>query len=198
MGYLDENTNEGGDMSSLRDEEVLALSVRNPAHFEVLVDRYQAAFTRNVRKVLGSRAEVEDVVQETFTKIYVNASRFQEVPGAKFSSWAYKILFNTAFTYYKKTRRREDFFTNVDDEILGYLPDLSADSMEKLGLRDQVARVIAKMPEALARVLTLYYIEDKPQQEIAKMEGLSLPAVKTRIHRAKKAFREIDISLLAI
>jgi len=199
MGYLDETTNnlEGmpADLSGKRDEELLAASVSNPAMFEALVDRYQAAFLRNTRKVLGTREEAIDVVQETFTKIYMNAGRFHEVEGAKFSSWAYKILFNTSFTYYQKTKKKENFFARVDEEVWNILPDMSADTLERMSMRDEVAKAIANIPEPLARILTLYYIEDKPQKEIADLEGISLPAVKTRIHRAKKAFRNININM---
>ena len=179
----------------MRDEELLVLSVKSPRHFEILVNKYQEPFLRNARKVLGTREEAIDVVQETFTKIYVNANKFKEVEGARFSSWAYKILFNTAFTYYKKTKRKEGFFAQIDDEIWSLLPDKSVEGLEEKSVRDYVASVIARMPEPLAKVLTLHYIDDKPQKEIADELGVSLPAVKTRIHRAKKAFRDINLSI---
>jgi len=181
-----------------RDEEILALSIENPRHFEILILRYQDAFLRNARKVLGPREEAIDVVQETFTKIYVNAKKFREVEGAKFSSWAYKILFNTAFTHYKKTKKKEGFFAQIDDEVWNILPDLSIESLEERGMRDFVASIISRMPEPLAKVLTLHYIEDKPQKEIAEMESSSLPAIKTRIHRAKRIFKELSESKLFV
>ena len=198
MGYLD-NTKDNlrdSELESMRDEEVLALSVTSPRHFEALVNKYQEPFLRNARKVLGTREEAIDVVQETFTKIYVNANKFKEVEGARFSSWAYKILFNTAFTYYKKTKRKEGFFAQIDDEIWALLPDRNTESFEDKSVRDYVASVISRMPEPLARVLSMHYIDDKPQKEIAEELGVSLPAVKTRIHRAKKVFKDINLSLI--
>jgi len=189
MGYLDYIAEIEAEERS--DEEILAASIGDPALFEVLVDRYQDAFVRNVRKVLGNREEVIDVVQEAFTKIYMNASRFKKVEGAKFSSWAYKILFNTSFTYYQKLKKKEGNTTMLEDEIWDIIPDINVEDLGKKTVRDSVARAISKMPEGLARMLTLHFIEDRPQKEIAEMEGISVSAVKTRIHRAKKIFKGI-------
>ncbi|MEK7179150.1 MAG: sigma factor [Patescibacteria group bacterium] len=75
-----------------RDEEVLFLSVKKPAVFEVLIKRYQDPFRNKVRGIIGDREEVNDIVQETFVKIYLNAARFQVQEGASFKSWGYKIL----------------------------------------------------------------------------------------------------------
>ena len=183
------------DFSELRDEEVLALSIDKPALFGLLVDRYQAAFIRKVQKVIGHREEVVDVVQETFTKIYLNASKFKTQEGAQFSSWAYKILLNTTFTHYQKYKRENEKSTKLEAEIWDIIPDFSVESLEKRGIRDVVATVLARMPESLARVLTLYFIEDKPQKEIAEIEGVSVSAVKTRIPRAKREFKKTGFEM---
>ena len=197
MQYLDiSNQEEGVKPEEMSDEKVLALSIKEPRHFEIIVDRYQAAFTRNARKVLGNREEVDDAVQEAFTKIYMNASRYEPVEGAKFSSWAYKILFNTTFTHYKKLKRVDESGAKLDEEIWALIPDAKESDFEKLTARDLIARTIAKMPEPLAKILTLHYLEDRPQKEIAEMEGVTVSAVKTRIHRAKKEFKKINIGIV--
>jgi len=51
------------------------------------------------------------------------------------------------------------------------------------------------MPEHLGRVLKLHFIEGRPQEEIAKMEGVSVGAIKTRVHRAKKEFKKINVTI---
>ena len=65
-----------------KDEEILFRSVKKPALFEVLIGRYQTPFLNKVRSILGNREEVEDIVQETFVKIYLNAGRFKVQEGA--------------------------------------------------------------------------------------------------------------------
>lgn len=176
---------------NLSDEEILARSIASPKLFEVLVDKYEEAFLRKARRILGNRPEAEDVVQEAFTKIYVYASRFVPRKGASFSSWAYKILMNTTFTYYKKLKNRGMTEVSIDDEFLALAPDEAHLGFEKENYKDAVASVLSRMPENLARVLSLHFIDDKPQQEVAEELGTSVSAVKTRIHRAKKEFRKI-------
>ena len=119
------------------------------------------------------------------------------MPGASFSSWGYKILLNTAFTKYKKTRRTQDHTAYLEQDAYEALPDVSSDIRAEREMRDYVLSLITRMPHALGRVLRLHFLEDRSQKEIADMEGVSITAVKTRIHRAKKEFRKLvpDASL---
>lgn len=186
--YLEDPIQQG----ELKDEEILALSIKRPELFSKLVDKYQDAFLRKAKRVLGDRSEVEDVVQETFTKIYLYSSKFQTQEGASFSSWAYKILMNTTFTQYQKLKKRGGLEASAPDEILALAPDHSHRSSEKDNYKDVVASVLSRMPESLARVLSLHFIDDKPQEEIARELGVSVSAIKTRVHRAKKEFKKIS------
>ncbi|OHB17957.1 MAG: hypothetical protein A2749_03015 [Parcubacteria group bacterium RIFCSPHIGHO2_01_FULL_45_26] len=187
MGYLDSEVN----IEELEDAELLIVSRTKPHMFGLLVDRYQEPFLRKARRILGDRPEVEDVVQETFTKIYVYSSNFAKQEGATFSSWAYKILMNTTFTQYQKLKRKGEMVASVEEEILALVPDNSYRALERDNFKDAVATVLSRMPEALARVLSLQFLEDKSQEEIAQELGTSVSAIKTRVHRAKKEFRKI-------
>jgi len=190
----DHNT---GDVSAQSDEEILARSVRSPAAFAILVDRYQQAFLRRAQRIIRNREEAEDIVQESFTKIYLNAARFKSVPGASFRSWAYKILHNTAFTSYQKVRKREDDRAPLDQEMYELLPDVSSAASRRNGeLADHIASVISLMPTSLGRMLKLHFLEDRSHKEIAEMEHTSVGAIKTRIHRAKKEFKKIEPHLV--
>ena len=185
------------DYGQIADEELLLQSVSEPRAFEAIVDRYQEPFLRKVRHILGNKVEVEDIVQETFTKIYLNAKRFKKQEGATFNSWGYKILINTTFSYYKRLKKKDGETAGLDDEIWALIPDVKAETRQSLELADVVSRVLLKMPEPLARVLALHFLDDIPQREIADLEGITVAAVKTRIHRAKKEFKKLvlDFSL---
>jgi|SRR3989344_8475636 len=189
--YLTDPNEEKTGQEALPDEEILVLSMRKPQLFGMIVDRYQEAFLRKARRILGNRPEVEDIVQETFTKIYVHGSKFSPQEGATFSSWAYRILMNTTFTHYQKLKKRGEAVTNVDDDILELAPDHSYRALERDNFKDAVATVLSRMPESLATILSLHFLEDKPQQQIADELGISVSAVKTRVHRAKKEFDNI-------
>ena len=173
------------------DEEVLALSVAHPSLFAVLVRKYEDAFLRKAMSIVRGREEAEDVVQEAFTKIYLNAKKFKVVEGAKFSSWGYRILINTALTHYARAKRRGNAEFGLDEEIWALIPDKNLRQFEKKVLLDEVASVLSRMPAPMARALTLFFVEGKSQEEIAKSEGLSVGAIKTRVHRAKAEFKRI-------
>lgn len=176
--------------AALSDEEVLALSLRDPEQFEVLLDRYQDAFVRKALSIIKDEAQAEDIVQEAFTKIYLNAKRFKKVEGATFKSWGYRILINTALTHYKKRKRDRTATVSLDPEFYESLPD-TINEAEVRETGDLVARSFAKIPEHMSRALALHFIENYSQAEIAKREGASVGAIKTRIHRAKEAFRKV-------
>lgn len=174
------------------DEEILALSIKQPYLFGILLDRYQDAFIRKAESVLRSREDAEDIVQETFTKIYRYADRFQVQEGASFKSWGYKILLNTAFTRYQKMKKHRSAVFNPDPEWYEVMADTKTQQFEKEEMKDYVISVLSRMPEHLGKVLRLHFLEGRPQEEIAEIEGVSVGAIKTRVHRAKKEFKKIN------
>jgi RNA polymerase sigma-70 factor (ECF subfamily) len=177
-------------LEDLADEVVLERSLKHPSLFKLLVDRYQDAFLRKAEGVVRSREEAEDIVQETFTKIYFNARRFKPVPGASFKSWGYKILMNTTFTHYQKLKKKGATHVELDPEFYETLPD-PADYSHEETMRDYVASFLSRMPSQLARPLRLHFIDEYSQKEIADMEGSTVSAVKTKIYRAKREFERL-------
>jgi len=194
MGLLDAQTEET--LESMADEAVLALSVRHPEQFAEILRRYQSAFLRKAESVLGSREDAEEVAQEAFTKIYRNAEKFQVVEGASFKSWGYKILMNTAFTRYQKLKKERGVTVKLDPEFYEMLPDSESKQFEKFELSEYLVSILSKMPDQLARVLEQHFIEGKPQKDIAQEEGVSVGAIKTRVHRAKEAFKKVEQSFV--
>ncbi len=177
-------------IANLRDEEVLERSIAHPSFFAVLVERYQEAFLRKAEGIVRSREEAEDIVQETFTKIYFNARRFKTVEGASFKSWGYKILMNTTFTHYQKLKKKGAAHVELEPEFYETLPDPANYSHEET-MRDYVASFLSRMPAQLARPLSLHFIEEYSQKEIAEMEGTTVSAIKTKIYRAKREFQRL-------
>jgi RNA polymerase sigma-70 factor (ECF subfamily) len=177
-------------IAELPDEAILERSIDNPSLFAELVARYQDAFLRKAEGIIHSREEAEDIVQETFTKIYFNARRFKTVEGASFKSWGYKILVNTTFTHYQKLKKKGGSLIELDPEFYETLPD-PANHKEEDIMRDYVASFLSKMPNQLARPLQLHFLLDYSQKEIADMEGSTVSAVKTKIYRAKREFERL-------
>lgn len=187
MEYLS-GTEEAEEM---RDEDVLKASVLHPSLFATLVRKYEEPFLRKAMNVVHSTEEAEDIVQEAFVKIYLNAAKFKVVEGASFSSWGYRILINTALTHYMKKKREKGMRADVEPEILELIPDKDLKQFEKKEFIDEVASVLTRMPPMFAQVLNAFFIEGKSQEEIAATEGVTIGAIKTRVHRAKAEFRRV-------
>jgi len=178
------------DVNALSDGEVLARSHKEPELFAILVRRYEAALLRRARKILFSPEDAEEAVQDAFTKMYLYADKYHAQDGASFSSWVYTILNRVAYTKYVIRRKESGQRADLEPEHYESLPDSRAEFIEDLSIRNEVISALAKLPEIAAKILRLQFIEGKTQEEIAKSENLSIPAVKTRIHRAKKLFKQ--------
>lgn len=177
-------------VKDLSDEEVLMRSKKEPWLFSVLLERYQEPFLRKARSIIHNEQDAEEIVQDAFTKIYINAARFEPQPGASFSSWAYRILINTAFTLYQKRVKEGKRFVNIDPEFESLIGERSLHSAFEED-RDAIERILEQLPGHLARVLRLHYLERWSQEDIAAESGEKAGAVKARIHRAKEAFRKL-------
>lgn len=185
---LEEHDNAGA--NELSDETILSRSLHHPSLFRILVERYEDAFLRKAESIVRSREEAEDIVQETFTKIYLNARRFSPREGASFKSWGYKILLNTTFSHYQKLKQKGLTQVELDPELYETFPD-PANYSEEETMRDYVASFLARMPSQLARPLKLYFIEEYSQKEIATIERTTVSAIKTKIYRAKREFQKL-------
>ena len=177
------------DIDSKSDEQLLAISVHYPPAFEKLLLKYKEPFLRKARLILGNTELAEDVVQEVFTKIYLYAKKFEKREGAKFSSWAYKILLNTAFTRYQKEKKKK--YIELTPELINQLSEYSKDNMFEIEIYDSVISTLLKLPKYARSVLTSYFLEGKSQKEIAQEEGVAVTTIKARIHRAKRVFKNI-------
>ena len=178
------------ELDVLTDAEVLARSQKEPDLFALLVRRYEAALLRRARTILKSPEDAEEVVQDAFTKMYLYADTYHPQEGASFSSWAYTILNRVAYTKYRAKGIERGKRAELLPEHYESLPDARAEFLEDLSVRNEVLTALAKLPETAAKILRLQFIEGKTQEEIAQAENLSIPAIKTRVHRAKKLFKQ--------
>lgn len=179
-------------ITELADDALLKLSIEDPSYFGHLIARYQEAFMRAAVSITRSREEAEDILQEAFTKIYLNGAKFKPEPGASFKSWAYKIVINTSFTHYQKLKKNTGNVTYLDPVL--YDEDAKTgeetDFASLMDHKDVVAATIGKMPEHLGRLLRMYYLEDKSYKDIAKFEKISTTTLKMRLFRAKRLFKK--------
>ena len=178
----------------LSDTEILKGSQSCPWMFGMLVDRYQKAFLRKSFYILRSPDAAEDAVQETFLKIYKYAHQFSEQANASFSSWAYKILTNVCYDLASRqvqeaSRMKVMDFSDLD--VLGGLDNSLGNEQVSF-----VQSILSRLPRNLSRLLSLYFFEEKTYEEIAALENISLSAVRSGLHRAKKQFKNVAVKMI--
>lgn len=174
---------------SMSDEAIIARVQAEPWLFTTLLERYQTPFLRKTKSIIFNDQDAEEVVQDAFTKIYMNAHRFEVREGAKFSSWAYTILVNTALTRYQKCVKEGKRTMLLEPEYLEQMGEMKEHSGFNHN-QDAIERILARLPGHFARVLRLHYLEHWSHKDIADESGESVGAIKARIHRAKAEFRK--------
>ncbi|MSU55891.1 MAG: RNA polymerase sigma factor [Candidatus Taylorbacteria bacterium] len=189
---LDESNEKRDLIASMPDEELLERSFSNPRLFEKLLERYEEAFLRKAYYILGTKEAAQDAVQDAFVKIYKNARRFRPQPGAGFKSWGYRILVNTCYTAYKKTKGEGNFLADLDPEFQELVADRGAGERREQELnRDEVESLLKELSGGLAEPMRLHFIEGKPHADVARILQISEGAVRARVHRAKQELKEI-------
>jgi RNA polymerase sigma-70 factor (ECF subfamily) len=178
----------------LRDGDTTAL--------EVLMTRYTDRVYRLACGVTGSSADAEEVVQDVFLALFRKAHTFEE--RAALSSWIYRITVNAALI--KRRGHRGQREVSLESLLPTFLPDghragepavLRTDwsqtaESELLAqeTREILQRTIQDLPDSYRTVVMLRDIEGLSNEQVAEVVGESVPAVKSRLHRARMALRE--------
>lgn len=176
-------------IKDLSDEVILARVQSEPWLFTAILERYQAAFLRKAKTIIHNEQDAEEVVQDAFTKIYINAHKFEVRVGAKFSSWAYTILINTALTRYQKCVKEGKRTLLLDPEYLELMGEMKGHTAFNQDA-DAINRILERLPGHFAHVLRLHYLEHWSHKDIADETGETVGSIKARIHRAKAEFRK--------
>src|SRR5215475_2605909 len=164
--------------------------------FEELVKRYDRNVFRIAQHITQNREDAEDVVQDAFLKAYGNLNQFQEQ--SKFYTWLVRIAVNEALM--KLRRRRPERTVSLDEEVKtedDSLPREVADwspnpeqQYTQAELRDILDRTIHGLPATFRTVFVLRDVEGLSTEETAEALDLSVPAVKSRLLRARLQLRE--------
>lgn len=149
-----------------------------------LIDRYQEPLLRYVR-YLGATHQDDDIVQETFIKVYQNINSFDKTK--KWSSWLYRIAHNTAVS----TLRSHRFHLPWEEYLDSFVKIDPVDNIDGDLKKDQVKKCLSQLPLHYREPLALYYLEDKTYLEIMDILRLPMGTVSARINRAKKQMRTL-------
>jgi len=184
--------------SIVREDEPLLVAAAkqgDAAAFEELVNRYESKIFRLTRNITGNQEDAEDAMQEAFLKAY---SHLQDFHGnSRFYTWLVRIAANEALMRLRKRRPNQisldEPVEGTEDlmprelEDWGPSPEQGYAQAEMQGIR---ADFIEKLAPEFRMVLVLRDLEELSTQETAEALGISVPAVKSRLLRARLKLRE--------
>ncbi|TYA71354.1 RNA polymerase sigma factor [Seonamhaeicola marinus] len=162
----------------------------NSNAFAMLVNRYKDMVYTLTLRMLKNREEAEEVAQDTFVKMYKSLSKFKG--DSKFSTWVYKIAYNTSLDRIKKNKK---YLNNVAiDEYTEHevkTINNALTSIENKEKEEAIKHCINLLPPDDSFLLTLFYYNDQTLDEIAKAMNLTPNNVKVKLFRSRKKLAKI-------
>lgn len=186
-------------LAELSDEELARRALAGEqAAFEGLVARYERRVYSLARRLTHSDADAEDVLQDTFVRVYRKLSSFRGE--AKFSTWLFRVATNCALMVRRRQRRQRT------ESLEAYLPAFDqggrharevdhgraarADEiLDRRRLATALRNALERLPDAYRAALVLKDLEEIPTREVASVLGLTEAAVRQRVHRARLMMR---------
>ena len=182
------------------DEElVTAIREGGTEALESLVTRYEKRIYNLAYRMLGNREDAEDVLQDTFLNVVRSIDGFKS--RSSFSTWLYRVAANAALTRLRQRSKRDKSEGEFLDQVYSVqeaahaqsrLVDWSNRPAERLldgEARQVMDEAISELPEIYRVVFVLRDVEGLPASEVAEVLGLSIPAVKSRLHRERLYLR---------
>ena len=166
----------------------------NTLAFEELISRYEEKAYNLANRFTRNREDAEEVLQDVFTTVYRKIGSFEGK--SSFSSWLYRVTVNAALMKLRKRRQNrsvliEDVISEVDTSVLLKTPERS-NTDEKvflLEMRSALHKAIQELPEEYRSVFILRDIDGLTSREVSKLLDVSVPAVKSRLHRSRLMLR---------
>ena len=150
--------------------------------FGQLVEAYQPRVRRFLLNLtMGDEMLTDDLAQETFIKAYVGIRGFKGL--SSFGTWLYRIAYNE---FYSHTRRHHE--EHVED--IARLGDVSTAANDAIDASMTVQEAMARLGENERVAITLFYIEDQPLKQVAKIMRMPEGTVKSLVYRAKDKMRQ--------
>jgi RNA polymerase sigma-70 factor (ECF subfamily) len=177
-------------MKNLTDVEIIeSVKKGNQADYAVLIDRYKNKAFTMLKRMLKNDFEAEEILMDCFLKAYNNLNTFKFE--SKFSTWFYRIVYNSALTKLSSAKRKiENEMSSVDD--LKYLEsNYNADDLVKEDLSILIKKIVNELPPKNAAVITMFYLEEMSTEEISEVLQISVSNVKVILHRSRNLLREI-------
>ncbi|MDZ7766600.1 MAG: sigma-70 family RNA polymerase sigma factor [Melioribacteraceae bacterium] len=174
----------------MTDEQIIeSIKKGNKSDFSLLVDRYKDRAFSLLNRMLKNEMDAEEALQDCFMKVYNSLEDFRFE--SKFSTWLYKITYNTGLTVLaNKKRQIEKEMSSIEDHF-----DLGEDDdqiySEAENAKEYTLRLVDKLPPRNALVLIMFYIDDMSLKDISEVLDISIVNVKVMLHRSRNSLRDL-------
>ena len=178
-------------MTATNDQDLIANILDGDTNaFTVLVNRYKDLVFSLALKMLKNREEAEEISQDAFIKVYKSLHKFKG--DSKFSTWIYKVVYNSCLDRLKQYKKNYalvpiDEFNENQVKTL----DNAFDALVSQDRKNAIQACLNKLPSEDSFLLTLYYFEEQSLEEISKIVGLTSNNVKVKLFRSRKKLATI-------
>jgi len=157
--------------------------------FEQLYHQYSRRVYALCLRILGDRADAEDVTQEVFLQVYRKLKTYRG--DAAFTTWLHRLTVNAALMYLRKSIVKHE--QTEDDENIRAITDAKVRRSRRLSIIDRIAleQAIRALPPGYRAVFVLHDIEGYEHEEIARLLGISVGTTKSQLHKARMRLRRM-------
>lgn len=177
-------------MAKLTDIEIIDSVLKgNEADYELLINLYKDRAFTLVKRILKNEQDAEEVLQDVFLKAFYSLSTFRGK--SKFSTWFYRIAYNTALTKLSSKKRKIEMeMTSIENHFNLKEPDNKLYS-ETSSAETYILKILEKMPTRYAVVINLFYIDNLSLKEISEVIDTSISNVKVMLYRSRNILRDL-------
>jgi RNA polymerase sigma-70 factor (ECF subfamily) len=176
-------------------ELVKGVTARDESCFEELVERYGSKVLNLALRITRNQEDSEEILQDVFITVFSKVGSFEHK--SQFSSWLYRVTMNASFMKIRARNRRrsvslEDIEPSTLNNWVGNRTEMfDVDFMSsKHEIRDAIEAAVDKLPEDYRAIFILRDIDGLSNESVSKILQLSVPAVKSRLHRSRLIMRQ--------
>ena len=177
-------------MKNLSDVEIIdSINRGNVSDYSLLINRYKDKAFSLLKRLLKNEEDAEEALQDSFLKALYSLKSFRK--DSKFSTWLYRIVYNTGLTILSaKKRKIEQEMISIDEnfELSSYDNEIYSTSDNP---QQYILKMVDKLPVRNALVVILFYLDGMALSEISQVMGTSLVNTKVLLHRSRNALKDL-------
>ncbi len=179
-------------MKNLTDNEIIESVLKgNHEDYSLIIDRYKNRAYSLLKKMLKNEMDAEEVLQDSFLKAFNSLKSFRME--SKFSTWFYRIIYNTALTTISDKKRKIRMEMKSIDECYNLEETANSFYSEKNNSEKFILDLVEKLPVKNSLVVILFYIDNLSITEIGNIMGITTENAKVILHRSRNALRDLLI-----